>query len=436
MLEKERDDILDAFLNLYKAIVEVDLHTKQVYVLKTLEEDQEEICRIEDMISVLFHRLTVESEKEEVRKLLDINYLKQLALEKTEKSLELRFQRANKPFQWIEMKLLYLPKKDDKIYIVFGNTDREHILNSIAEKFVYKNSDYFYYLDLKNDYYIRYSGKEDDDTLPSQEGWGYCAEMIAYAKKYVVSEDLEKVIKCMNPQYAMERLDREGEYCISFGMLNGDKEYRRKEIIFRYCDEENKIALIQRNDITKEYTYKKKQQERFALAKKEANNDGLTGVYNRTGGIRLIERQLREHQDGALLLIDLDNFKMINDRMGHLRGDEVLKNCSLVLKENLRASDIIVRIGGDEFVVFLKDANNRGNVQQCASNLARKMQKTYIYEEKEVAVSASIGIALAPYEGNSFEELYEKADKALYAVKMDGKKGYSFYEDRKDWINV
>lgn len=198
LLEKERDDILDAFLNLYKAIVEVDLHTKQVYVLKTLEEDQEEICRIEDMISVLFHRLTVESEKEEVRKLLDINYLKQLALEKTEKSLELRFQRANKPFQWIEMKLLYLPK----------------------------------------------------------------------------------------------------------------------------------------------------------------------------------------------------------------------------------------------FVVFLKDANNRGNVQQCASNLARKMQKTYIYEEKEVAVSASIGIALAPYEGNSFEELYEKADKALYAVKTDGKKGYSFYEDRKDWINV
>lgn len=437
LLEKEKDDILDAFINLYRAIVEVDLKTEQVCVLKTLEENDKKsidgIRQLEDMVFLISDRIAVDSEKKELIEFLKIEHLRKLTAEKKTGCLDLRFQRENKPFEWIQMKILYLPQKEDKIYIVFGNTDREHILKSIAEKFVYKNSDYFYYLDLRNDYYIRYSENEKDYILPSKEGWGYCAEMVQYTQQHVVPEDRKKVIRCMEPEYIMKRLDREGEYRISFGILDDADEYRRKEIIFRYYDEENKIVLLQRNDITKEYDYQRNQREKFALVEWEANNDGLTGVYNRTGGMRVIERQLLEHQNGAFLVIDLDNFKMINDCMGHLKGDEVLKKCSLILKENLRSSDIIARIGGDEFVVFLKDVKNRESAQYCVENLTKKLQMSYACGNETILVSASIGIALVPNDGDSFEKLYKNADEALYVVKTEGKKGYSFFEDIVDY---
>lgn len=433
LLKEEKEQILDAFINMCKAIIEVDLNTQELYILKTIDgnggEEADFSITLKNMSMYLRDRLAVDFEKKELQEFLSIEHLRKMAADKTEGTLDLRFQREDKYTIWLQMRILYLPQKDDKIYIVFANAEREHILNSIAEKFVYKNSDYFYYLDLKHDYYIRYFGNEKYGTLPPQEGWDYREEIVRYTMQYAHAEDCNNVIEAMQPEYMIRRLDQEGEYHIFYGTTGNKGEYRRKQLIFRYYDEENKIVLVQRNDITKEYAYRKKQEKKLVIAEWEASNDALTGVYNRAGGIRLIKKGMHEHQSGAFLVIDLDNFKKVNDCMGHLKGDEVLRNCGQTLKENLRASDIIVRIGGDEFAVFLKDAKNKENVRQCVKNLIEKLQTSYIEGNEKIQVSASIGVALVPGEGSRFEELYAKADKALYEAKARGKGGYFFFED-------
>lgn len=129
------------------------------------------------------------------------------------------------------------------------------------------------------------------------------------------------------------------------------------------------------------------------------------------------------------MIIDLDNFKKVNDCMGHLQGDEVLKKCSLLMKKTLRPSDIIVRIGGDEFVVFLKDIKSREEIIRYTERLVEELQMPYIFENRALFVSGSIGIAVTPDDGNTFEGLYEKADRALYTVKTEGKNNFSFYEE-------
>ena len=149
----------------------------------------------------MLEQLDIESERQELLEFFEIKHLKEMAALKKEQSLDLRFEKENKQFEWIQIKILYLPGREDKIYVVFGNSDKEHVLNSIAEKFVYKNSDWFYYLDLKNDYFIRYSGNADEHTLPPEEGWDYRNAMIEYSKECVVSEDQDWVIACMEPEY-------------------------------------------------------------------------------------------------------------------------------------------------------------------------------------------------------------------------------------------
>ncbi len=301
LLAKEKNAILDAFINLYKAILEVDLLTEKVQVLKTMGDQtqlyQDNTLQLADQLPKMLEQLDIESERQELLEFFEIKHLKEMAALKKEQSLDLRFEKENKQFEWIQIKILYLPGREDKIYVVFGNSDKEHVLNSIAEKFVYKNSDWFYYLDLKNDYFIRYSGNADEHTLPPEEGWDYRNAMIEYSKECVVSEDQDWVIACMEPEYMINRLDKEdGEYQISFGVSDDMGGYRRKEIVCRYYDEENKIVLVQRNDITEDYDYKKSQEEKLALVEREAQEDALTGTYNRTGGQRLIEEYLRQNQ--------------------------------------------------------------------------------------------------------------------------------------------
>ncbi len=258
LLAKETNAILDAFINLYKAILEVDLLTEKVQVLKTMGVQtqlyQDNTLQLADQLPKMLEQLDIESERQELLEFFEIKHLKEMAALKKEQSLDLRFEKENKQFEWIQIKILYLPGREDKIYVVFGNSDKEHVLNSIAEKFVYKNSDWFYYLDLKNDYFIRYSGNADEHTLPPEEGWDYRNAMIEYSKECVVSEDQDWVIACMEPEYMINRLDKEdGEYQISFGVSDDMGGYRRKEIVCRYYDEENKIVLVQRNDITEDY---------------------------------------------------------------------------------------------------------------------------------------------------------------------------------------
>ncbi len=129
------------------------------------------------------------------------------------------------------------------------------------------------------------------------------------------------------------------------------------------------------------------------------------------------------------MLIDIDNFKEIDDTFGHSYGDAVLKDVSKVMRANFRVNyDILGRIGWHEFVILLNNPPSQNVVIYKAKQLCREICHTYEDNDKEVTISSSIGIAFYPEHGTDFETLYKKADKALHNAKEEGKNGYAIYD--------
>ncbi len=162
-------------------------------------------------------------------------------------------------------------------------------------------------------------------------------------------------------------------------------------------------------------------------ARRIAGIDPLTGLLNRRECIRRIDQYI-ENNDAlaAFLLIDIDNFKKLNDTMGHLYGDTVLKDLSTKLVSTFRKDDIIARIGGDEFVVFLPGISKKTDVVPRLDKILSLFSTTDIYSETPV-VSSSIGVCFYPEHGDDFTALYAKADESMYYTKRHGKNSYSFY---------
>lgn len=165
--------------------------------------------------------------------------------------------------------------------------------------------------------------------------------------------------------------------------------------------------------------------------KNQAKLDPLTKAYNRSVATKKINQILKMGTDRthAFMLIDIDNFKAINDNLGHLVGDTVLIDIVNILKHHVRSEDIVCRLGGDEFVVFLRNMPKE-IIHRNVTKLLEKLQLTYEKENRSGSVSCSIGIAVAPEHGTDFQSLYEKADIALYEVKANHKNSYKLYEQK------
>ena len=160
---------------------------------------------------------------------------------------------------------------------------------------------------------------------------------------------------------------------------------------------------------------------------KEARTDLLTGAMNRAAGTSAINQMLmQELHPGCVntfAIVDLDNFKMLNDVMGHMWGDRALCEVVLIMKKHCRAQDIVCRLGGDEFVVFLPDMT-REAAEESLRVLSAKLYIDYVKENLEVVISASMGIVFSDGREITFQELYEEADGCLYQVKRTFKGSY------------
>lgn len=164
--------------------------------------------------------------------------------------------------------------------------------------------------------------------------------------------------------------------------------------------------------------------------KNKSRQDALTGLWNRAHTEETVNNMLSEGIQGALMMIDMDNFKAINDNYGHIAGDQTLKMFADTLRKYSTEDDVLCRIGGDEFVVFVKDTISKSEIGNRASDIIADL--CYKLEECkfETNSSVSIGIAQAPGDGTDFNTLYNAADKALYHVKQNGKNSYHFFSDR------
>jgi diguanylate cyclase (GGDEF)-like protein len=161
-----------------------------------------------------------------------------------------------------------------------------------------------------------------------------------------------------------------------------------------------------------------------------ANHDSLTGLPNRLLLDELFSKtvlQARRHNRYfGVLFLDLDNFKPINDTYGHHIGDEALIEVSKRLKSALRSSDIIARIGGDEFIAIVEDLENAESAAIIAEKLIGVLSEPMILAGNTCVLGVSIGIAIYPGNGQTARDLYRHADESMYAVKKKGKNGYAF----------
>lgn len=162
-----------------------------------------------------------------------------------------------------------------------------------------------------------------------------------------------------------------------------------------------------------------------------ATTDGLTQIYNRNAVVEGINEFFEQSKDSdsihALMIIDLDNFKSVNDCLGHSHGDRILQECAAVLMKTFKRLDIVGRIGGDEFVVLAKNLKEISNIDSIAGKLVEQLQWEIPYNNDIIKVSGSIGIAVFPYHGTEYSVIFDKADEALYSVKANGKGGYRVY---------
>ena len=131
----------------------------------------------------------------------------------------------------------------------------------------------------------------------------------------------------------------------------------------------------------------------------------------------------------ALLFLDLDHFKEINDSLGHAAGDALLIESASRMRHGLRASDLLARQGGDEFMALLHDIHSMHEALGVAEKIRRALNETFIIDAHECLVSASIGIALYPDHGKDLESLTRSADAAMYRAKMNGRNGASAAPD-------
>lgn len=162
-------------------------------------------------------------------------------------------------------------------------------------------------------------------------------------------------------------------------------------------------------------------------ATKQANEDPLTGLANRRFLTQRLEQVCAAGTSAAVIFIDLDGFKPINDEYGHEVGDIALKMVSERLGTCVRETDVLCRLGGDEFVVMFVGMEDREVITQRADKILEMIGQPYWIENNRIRMGASLGIAIHPEDGKTAEEVLNAADESMYAAKQGGKNAYRFY---------
>jgi diguanylate cyclase (GGDEF)-like protein len=170
------------------------------------------------------------------------------------------------------------------------------------------------------------------------------------------------------------------------------------------------------------------------IIKKLAYHDSLTGLPSRTlfndRFAMAIAETKRNHKKTAFIMLDLDHFKDVNDNFGHDIGDELLKEVSRRLVNILRQTDTVCRMGGDEFGLLISDVSAKEMIDEVAQRILLIIGKPFILHGYEQMISASVGIAIYPEDGETLETLIKHADAAMYQAKKTGRNKYSYYRSR------
>jgi len=244
------------------------------------------------------------------------------------------------------------------------------------------------------------------------EAW-YC--------NFISEKDSDNVIKVID-----EAIKHGSKFNIKYAMtLQNKKEIfvQTRAKVRKKAGGQVKITAIS-IDITNDIKSKK-------IIEKLAYYDSLTGLTNRTllrdRMRKAIQYAKREKTQLAIMFLDLDHFKLINDTLGHSVGDELLIHISEILKQHIRESDTLSRLGGDEFLILLPSVKSNFDADYMASKIQQTLQKKHDIGEHQLYITSSIGVSLYPEHGDNADELIRNADTAMYEAKNNGRNNYSIY---------
>jgi diguanylate cyclase (GGDEF)-like protein/PAS domain S-box-containing protein len=257
--------------------------------------------------------------------------------------------------------------------------------------------------------------------------WGYPEDelMGMNNRQYTDKENAKKLFQTFNEVY------RTGKPAKAFNWQirskDGKKIFIEASISLKKDSSGKPIGF---QGLTRDISERKQLEEEIHY---QATHDALTGLANRLMFGQMlnhtIESAKRHQRQFAVLFIDLDRFKIINDTLGHDAGDQLLQEIGARLKQTLRAADLIARLGGDEFIILIEDVSDANHVATVAHKIIANIIKPLTIMGQECRITASIGISIYPKDAEDEQSLMKNADLAMYLAKEEGKNNYQFYSE-------
>ncbi|MFR1449281.1 MAG: GGDEF domain-containing protein [Beduini sp.] len=239
------------------------------------------------------------------------------------------------------------------------------------------------------------------------------SKTIAYFKKLIIEQDQQQFDDFFNIEtLTLVSQHQNNDLTLEFKQIamNGEAFYAKADVhlIVDPFTNHLKASILIKNI--------HHQKELLRTLKQRSIEDSLTGLYNRKAMIEEVNQFLIRNPKHmhTLVMIDIDHFKKVNDTLGHSFGDQVLIDVATILKQSLRNEDLCCRIGGDEFVMLLKNIKDHESLLSIIERIQSSLTLNYT---SNIKVSGSVGYACFPKEGRDFKELYEKADQSMYCMK-------------------
>lgn len=344
---------------------------------------------------------------------------------------EMLLKTRHGTYEWFKLRTRHLgkDKKDvNTIVVLLDPANRERVMEM---EYMRKNDFYeamlsetiaYAEVDVTTDTIISSGGLWSSYKEESQR-WGetFAQLLERHIKEVLLPEDQKECLDYLHTEYVKKMYhggSRTGK--IRFRRLVGERTLWVELVVhvFQERFSENRYALMYLKDIDVE---KKREIEQ----ERAARRDVLTGVYNRNGFEKEVSGYMKRNpkETGMLLLVDVDDFKRINDQYGHLEGDTALKKFALTLKNVFRKGGIIGRLGGDEFTVFVKKVNTVEEMDRKMTELFRALKDAHT-----IPMTCSVGITFAHGDNFSYERSLRQTDTALYESKNRGKNTYTYYD--------
>lgn len=317
---------------------------------------------------------------------------------------------------------------DNFVYVVVKDEDDPGLMQRIVDIIIYNSCDYFMYLDGKRNSYVMYSSKEGV-VVPSSTSENYEEELLRYCETYVVAEDRPSVTRQLRLSEVIAALDKNGYHSFTLALIEKGR-YRRKKIVYRYFNKKDCMILLYRTDITDVYFEGLRQSRELQEALEKAYTDALTAILNRQGLESKCQKALGAmNENFAFMFVDLDNFKQVNDNLGHQMGDAVLKRVASVLQSEVRDTDLVGRFGGDEFAILFCNIRKPDQIKRAGERILNSIEQIADDLGIPYKVTASIGIAFSLGQGRTFDDLVAISDDLSYQSKRGGKNRMTIEEN-------